>query len=227
MLKDMPWYDSYLLIIEGKERAEQELEEALEPKLKNESVKRFFESIGADYTKNELVTAEINRASEEAYAGDITKQYRDEINLANALEGAVTRLDYDSIKKLTYFREDPQYGDLISQIMFYIGIKKIETDYSYITKAYNAIILKYPMHNLGAFISGGEKYYIQYWESVKVCVENEQSSPNFPTIRGMVSEGIMNYQLMARQYENYGAYRQFLDTSRALVDKVNALISRN
>ncbi|WP_026522722.1 hypothetical protein [Butyrivibrio sp. VCB2001] len=225
MINDMPWYDSYIMIIEGRARAEQELKEATEPRLKNESVKRFFDSIGADYQKNELVTEEINRASEMAYYDDVTKQYRDEINFANALEKAVTEMDYDSIKKLSYYREDPQYGNLISQVMFYIGLKKIENDHSYILNAYLGLTAKYPMSDIGKFLSEGSKYYIQYWKSVRECVKNERNSSNFPMIRGIVNERIMNYQLMFNQYTSVVGYNSFINESRALISSISELIS--
>ncbi len=221
MLKDMPWYDYYLMILEGRERAKDELTVINTPKQKADSIRKFYESIGADYEKNRILVEHdkdlsdsIEEDSEEA------KQYKEDIHVADVLEKALNTMDEDSFQAVVRYRYNPKYSDLINQVLFYLGIRKVETDPYYITKAYNALLNRFNMQNIAEFIDNGARYYIQYWESVEVCVKKHSQSGNLAEIQQSIKERLFNFKLILQQYSRIDIYASFIKTVREHIDEI-------
>ncbi len=225
MLKDMPWYDYYLMILEGRDRAKDELAAINTPKQKLESVIKFYESIDANYEKNRILAEQANDLSETmSEEDDVAKQYKEDILVADCLEKALNTMDDESFQVVTRYRSNPKYSDLISQILFYLGIRKIETDPNYIVKAYNALINKFNMQNISEFLDGGAKYYIQYWESVGICVKKYYKAGNICEIESIVNERLFNFKLILQQYSRVEIYASFIEKVREHIDEIEKYI---
>ena len=52
----LPWHDNYILILEGKRIAEKDIEDLENPEKQFQRIKKFYENLGADYSKNNWLT---------------------------------------------------------------------------------------------------------------------------------------------------------------------------
>ncbi len=53
-MEKLPFYDDYMLLVEGKRVAEKEIVELENPEKQLERIKKFYQNIGADYSKNQV-----------------------------------------------------------------------------------------------------------------------------------------------------------------------------
>lgn len=167
IIKKLPWYNDYLMIQGSLTTIEKELDVLKKPEKHFNEIKTFYQEIGADYTKNEYLKNEDNREP----SGRIAElEYT--LKISNAIINAVEQQDDKSISALISFGNDGQYGNLMKQIKFYIGISKIKEEPALITDAYDAIVEKYPLNEIDLFRKEGAYYYLYYFQCVRFCVQN-------------------------------------------------------
>lgn len=207
----LPWYDNYILLLEGKKYAEASIEDLENPVKQLQRVKKFFNNLGADYTKNTILTqaeAKISLSNK----GDDSRlsQLKREVKVGIVIENAVRLQDDDSIKEMLIYKDDKRYEQLIKQLMFYIGISRIKVDPLHkrngsnktsLEEAYDAILKKYPPNGPSElFRSEGVNYYIYYFQCLRDCIKQNMDKPIFVELCGKVQDRCYNARLMLNNF---------------------------
>ena len=143
-MEKLPFYDDYMLLVEGKRVAEKEIVELENPEKQLERIKKFYQNIGADYSKNQWLTEAEENISETNRGEDSRMgQLKRDVRLGTVIENAVEKQDDDSLRSLNAYANNEMYADLVKQIMFYVGVCKVKSDPDYIEKAGTAIMKRY------------------------------------------------------------------------------------
>ena len=208
----LPWYETYIRILDGRSDVERQINDIEVPVKKLQRIKKFFENIGADYTKNAYVTqTEAEIAGSEGNSQAELERLKREVRFADALEKAVTKLDEPSIEILKSYMSDDRYGLFIkNDIFFYIGVSMTEKDISYIRKAYDGIYYKYPISDTVRFTDEGQYYYLYYFQCLKSLIRRYRDTEYFNMVCADARERCYNARLMFSSclndtYLSYGA----------------------
>lgn len=201
MIEKMPWYDTYMLLTEGKKAAEKEIEELENPEKQLQRVKKFYQNLGADYVRNQwLAQAEDDIIHLNCGQNSRLSQLKHEVRLGTAVEDAVVKQDDESIAALYAYKEDEAYRLLVNQIMFYIGVSKAGTDIDYIEKSCTAVMKKYSPDSTALFIQEGVYYYIYYLQCLQSFLKRYRMHPLFERVRQLAGGRCMNLKLLLHSY---------------------------
>ena len=197
----LPWHDNYILILEGKRIAEKDIEDLENPEKQFQRIKKFYEYLGADYSKNNWLTQveediSLTRNGEE---GRLV-QLKNEVKFANVLEKAVQKQDDESICALNIYRNDENYKTIIRQVMFYIGVSKVKSDPNFIKKAYDAICKNYPLERASVFVDEGVYYFVYYFQCIQGLIEKYNYITSNYDIRNQIRVRCYHAKLMLNSY---------------------------
>lgn len=175
----LPWYNTYTLIMDDRAAAINELETVGNPESQFQKIKKFYDNIGADCSKNYWIK-EYNKGLGLDDTEKLDKLQKI-IKFGYVVDTAIRNQDNDSIGELYAYRDNEQYKEFIKQLMFYLGVAKAQTDIQYIDKAYTAISRTYPINNLMLFKKEGAYYYEFYLLSLKICLSAYENEPDYKT----------------------------------------------
>lgn len=216
IIEKLPWYDEYNLILEGRRVAEKNIEDLENPEKQFQRVKKFYNNLGADYSKNSWINQVEEDISMTSKGEDSRlSQLKQEVRFGNILENAVQKQDDESISALNMYKDDEQYKQLISKIMFYIGVSKVKKEPDFIKKAYDGIYRKYPLEEVSAFVDEGVFYYIYYFQCLQVLEKKHKGRVLFDDIKAQMLDRCYNASLMLNKYS----------TDIYLADEVKLILS--
>lgn len=210
-IERLPWYDSYMLLMEEKKHAEIDIDDLENPEKQLKRVIKFFDNLGADYAKNKLIVqTEANISLSNKGKDSRLSQLKREVRAGSAIENAVRLQDDESIRTMLIYKDDEHYKQLIQQLMFYIGVSKVKDNPldkrmgSYKTimeEAYDAILKRYPPSGeISLFKSEGVDYYIYYFECLQECIKQRNKRSEFGELCDKVRERCYNARLMFNNY---------------------------
>lgn len=202
IIEKLPWYDNYMLILEGKRIAEIGIEDLENPEKQLQRVKKFFQNMGADYSRNQWISqveADITLLNK----GEDSRlsQLKREVRIGVVLENAIENQDDESIAALNTYKDDESYRQIVKQIMFYIGVSKVKKDPEFIKKAYYAIYRTYPLERAGLFIGEGANYYVYYFQCAQSCIKLYQNHSLYEDVKKQVKDRCYNAKLMFNGYQ--------------------------
>lgn len=199
----LPWYDNYMLILENKTEAEKGIEDLENPEKQLQRVKKFYQNLGADYTKNELlVEVEANISLSNSGEDSRLNQLKREVKIAKIIDNAIRIQDDESIAALNQYKDDETYRMLVKQIMFYIGVSKVKSEPAFIKRAYDAIYKTYPLSQTVRFNEEGVHYFIYYFQCLKACIQSFKSSSTYEDVRNAIKDRCYNARLMFKGYSS-------------------------
>jgi hypothetical protein len=197
IIKNLPWYDDYMLILEGRRCAEECIEKLKNPEKQLQRVKKFYENLGADYSKNDWIAQKDKDVSMTNKGEDsILSQYKRDVKAGNIVENAVQKQDDESIRALLMYKNDNRYGPFVGKIMFYIGVSKAKNEPDFIKKAYEGIYRRYPIEDAVPFIKEGVYYYIYYFQCLQILLKEHEGDD----IKHAVFDRCYNARLMFNSY---------------------------
>ncbi len=200
-MEKLPFYDDYMLLVEGKRVAEKEIVELENPEKQLERIKKFYQNIGADYSKNQwLIEAEENISETNRGEDSRMSQLKRDVRLGTVIENAVEKQDDDSLRSLNAYANNEMYADLVKQIMFYVGVCKVKSDPDYIEKAGTAIMKRYNPIEATLFAEEGVNYYIFYLHCMQICLKRYRNHSQYEIVKSKVSDRCMNLKLMLNRY---------------------------
>ena len=203
IIEKMPWYENYMLILERKRIAEKEIDDLENPEKQLLRVKKFYQNIGADYSKNQL----FSQAEDDIILSNKGKNSRlshlkREVKIANVMENAVSNQDDASIAALNAYKDDELYKQLVKQIMFYIGVSKVKKEPKFIKKAYDAIYKTYPLDRTVLFSEEGFYYYLYYFQCLQYCIKQYRNQMSFEDVKLKIKDRCYNAKLMFCNYQS-------------------------
>lgn len=203
IIERLPWHYKYMILTEGLKNIEKEIEALENPEKELQRVKKFYNNIGADYTKNRWI-CQVEEDITQLTKGSNSRlsQLKEEKRIGTVLEAAVTKQDNDSIAAINAYKDSETYKELVGQVMFYIGVSKVKKEPDYIRKAYDAIYKTYPMEKLSLFEEEGVYYYIYYFQCLQECVKRHQDSSDYYKIKEEAHMRCYNAKLMFNKYRN-------------------------
>lgn len=215
-IEKLPWYDNYILILEGRKTAEKEIEDLQNPEKQLQRVKKFYQNMGADHSKNQW----ISRAEEDIVflnRGESSRlsQLKREVKIGTVMEKAVTNQNDESIAALNAYKDDELYKLLVKQIMFYLGVSKVKKEPEFIKKAYSAIYKTYPLDRAVQFNEEGVYYYMYYFQCLQSCIKRYRNHSSYADIKIIAKERCYNARLMFNGYQS----------DMYISDKVNMVLS--
>lgn len=142
IIERQSWYDNYNFILERRRIAEKDIEDLENLEKQFQRVKKFYKSLGADYSKNNWLT-QVEKDISVTNKGEDSRlsQLKKEVNFGNILENAVLKQDDESINELKMYKENELYKPLIRKVIFYLGVTKIKKEPELIKKAYDLFVL--------------------------------------------------------------------------------------
>lgn len=199
----MPWYDNYMLILEGKRNAEKEIEDLENPEKQLQRVKKFYQNLGADYSKN-IFLLQVEEDITISNKGENSRlsQLKREVKIGTVMENAVRNQDDVSIAALNACKEDELYKPLIKKIMFYIGVSKVEKEPQFIKRAYDAVYKTYPLDRTALFSEEGVHYYSYYFHCLQSCIKRYRDQPSFEDVKSKVKDRCYNARLLFSGYRS-------------------------
>lgn len=199
----LPWYDNYMLILEGRRIAEKEIENLENPEKEFQRVKKFYHNLGADYSKNQLLSqVEEDITLSNKSENSRLSQLKREAKIGTVMENAVQNQDDASILALNAYKEDDLYKKVVKQIMFFIGVSKVKKEPEYIKKAYDAIYKTYPLDRTVLFSEEGVFYYSYYFQCIQSCIRQYRDQPSFEDVKMKVRDRCYNARLMFANYQS-------------------------
>jgi len=202
-IENLPFYDTYMLLVEGKRVAEKEIVELENPEKQLERIKKFYQNIGAVYTRNQwVVETESNISEMNSDEDSRLNQLQRTVRLGSIVENAVLKQDDESLKALNAYSSNESYSDLVRQIMFYVGVCKVEKDPEFIEKAGKAIMKRYSPYEATIFANEGVNYYIFYLQCLKKCLAHYRGDSQYEHVKDMVSDRCMNLKLMLSHFQD-------------------------
>ncbi len=200
-IEKLPFYDNYMLLVEGKRVAEKEIIELENPEKQLERVKKFYQNIGADYTKNQwLVETEENISETNRGEDSRMNQLKREVKIGSVVENAVEKQDDESLKALIAYGNSELYGDLVNKIKFYVGVCRVKSDPELIEKAGTAIMNRYDPLQATLFADEGVHYYIFYLQCLQACLKRHRNHSQYEQVKSKVSDRCMNIKLKLSRY---------------------------
>lgn len=197
----LPFYDNYMLLVEGKRVAEKEITELENPEKQLERIKKFYQNIGADYKKNRwLLETEENISFTNRGEDSRMSQLKKEVRLGTVLENAVTKQDDESLRALSAYGNNEAYSNLVKQIMFFVGVCKVKDDPEFIQKAGTAIMKRYNPIEATLFADEGVHYYVFYLQCLQSCLKRYRKHSMYVLVKEKVAERCMNFKLMLNPY---------------------------
>lgn len=197
----LPFYDNYMLLVEGKRTAEKEIVELENPEKQLERIKKFYKNLGADYSKNQwLAEAEENVSAANRGEDSRMSQLKREVRLGTIVENAVEKQDDESLRELNTYRYSEMYGNLVKQIMFYVGVCKVKSEPELIEKAGTAIMKRYDPIEAALFASEGVHYYRFYLQCLQTCLRRYRNHSQYETVKAKAAARCMNLKLMLNPY---------------------------
>lgn len=199
IIEKLPFYDDYMLLVEAKRVAEKEIVELENPEKQLERIKKFYQNVGADYTKNEWIVetewdiSETNRGED-----SLLNRLKQDVLLGSVVENAVEKQDDESLSALNAYRSNEMY--LVKQIMFYVGVCKAKSDPEFIEKAGTAIMDRYSPAEATLFAEEGVYYYIFYLQCLQTCLKRYRGHSQYEQVKRKVAERCMNLKLMLNHY---------------------------
>jgi hypothetical protein len=201
IVEKLPWYDDYNLVIEGRRLAKQGIEDIENPEKQLQRIKKLYNSIGAEYTKNTWITkAEEDLSNVNVGEDSRLSQLRREVKFANILEAAVQKQDDQSLTALCTYKNDDRYRQLIKNVMFYVGVTKVKNDPEFILNAYLGISATYSPDKASLFIEEGVYYYIYYFQCLQCLNEKYVGQATYNDVRNRINDRIYNARLMFNSY---------------------------
>lgn len=203
IIEKLPWYDSYILILEGRRAAEKGINDLENPEKQLQRVKKFYKNLGADYSKNHwLAQAEeeisvLNKGEDSRFS-----QLKQEVKFGTVLENAVQKQDDESIRALCVYKDDELYVQLINQIMFYIGVSKVKKEPEFIKKAYDGIYKTYSLERAALFAKEGVYYYIYYFQCLQVLIKKYKKRASYEDVCMLIKDRCYNAKLMLNRYQS-------------------------
>ena len=201
IIEKLPWYDDYILILEGSRIAEKGIEDLENPEKQLQRVKKFYKNLGADYTKNSWL-AQVEQDISMTNRGEDSRlsQLKREVKFGNILENAVQKQDDESISAFNMYREDELYAQLIKRIMFYIGVSKVKKEPDFIKKAYDGVYKTYPLEKASIFADEGVFYYVYYFQCLQVLIKKHKGRVSYEDIKTQIQDRCYNARLMLNRY---------------------------
>lgn len=197
----LPFYDNYMLLVEKKRVAEKEIIELKNPEKQLERIKKFYQNIGADYSKNQwLMEKEENISATNRGEDSRMSQLKGDVRLGTIVESAVEKQDNESLKALSAYRGNEMYCNLVKQIMYYVGICKVKSDSEFIKKAGEAIVRDYKPTEAKKFADEGVHYYIFYLRCLQTRLKSYRNDPQNELVKENVSERCTTFRLMLNRY---------------------------
>lgn len=201
MIEKLPFYDNYMLLVEGKRDAEKEIVDLENPEKQLERIKKFYQNIGADYTKNRwMMDAESHIAQTNRGENSRMNQLKRDVHLGNVVENAVEKQDDESLRALNAYSGNEMYSNLVRQIMFYVGVCKVKSDPDFIERAGTAIMNRYSPLEATIFTNEGVHYYILYLQCLQACLKRYTNHSQYEQVKSKVSDRCMNLKLMLSRY---------------------------
>lgn len=225
IIEKLPWYDDYMLILEGKRIAEKGIEDLENPEKQLQRIEKFYLNIGADYLKNQwILQVEENITYLNRGENSRLKQLKREVKFGSAIENAVNNQDDDSIVALSTYKDEELYRRVVKQVMFYIGVSKVKNDPNFIKKAYDAIYRTYPLSTTALFIEEGVYYYIYYFQCVQEFVKRYKSHSQHEDIKQKIKDRCYNAKLMISCYRSDMYMSAEIEQIFAEITKLESLI---
>lgn len=202
-IEKLPWYDNYMLILEGRRIAEKEIEDLQNPEKQLQRVKKFYQNIGADYSKNRWL-AQMEENIFLLTKGESSRlgQLKREAKIGIVMENAVKNQNDESVAALYAYKDDELYKQLVKQIMFYLGVSKVKKEPEFIKKAYDAVYRKYPLDSTVLFSKEGVYYYVYYFQCLQSCINRYQNHSSFEDIKTKAKDRCYNAKLMFNEYQS-------------------------
>jgi hypothetical protein len=197
IVENLPWYEDYIFVIEGRRLAEQEIEDIENPEKQLQRIKKLYKSIGAEYSKNSWiikVEEDLNAAND----GENSRlaELKREVKFATVIENALQKQDDQSLAALCVYKDDERYKQLIKNVMFYIGVSKTKSDPEFIIKAYKGISDMYSLDKISLFVEEGAYYYLYYFQCLKTLNEKYRGKPSYNEVGAKIKERCYNARLM-------------------------------
>ncbi len=220
-IENLPFFDNYMLLVEGKRVAEKEIIEIENPEKQLERIKKFYQNLGADYTKNQwMVEVESNISETNMGEDSRMNQLKSEVRLGSVVENAVKKQDVESLKALSAYGNNEMYSDLVRQIMLYVGCCWVKNDPERIEKVGIAIMRDYNPSDAALFINEGVHYYIFYLQCLQICLKHFRNQPQYEQVKAKVSYRCLNLKLMLSQYTD----DQYIDNEvKSILMEVSAV----
>lgn len=199
IIENLPFYDDYMELVEAKRVAEKEIVELENPEKQLERIKKFYQNVGADYTKNEWIV----ETERDISGGEerLLNRLKQDVRLGSVVENAVKKQDDESLNALDAYYNDKWY--LIDEIMFYVGVCKAKSDPEFIEKAGKAIMDRYDLDEEAALFSyEGVYYFIFYLQCLQTCLKRYRGHSQYEQVKRKVAERCMNLKLMLNKYTN-------------------------
>lgn len=216
IIEKLPWYDDYILVLEGRRISEKEIEDLENPEKQLQRVKKFYKNLGADYLKNNwVVQAEEHIVTMNKGEHSRLSQLKREVKFTNALENAVQKQDDESIHALNIYKDNELYRQLIRRVMFYIGVSKAKKEPEFIKKAYDGVYKTYPLEKASAFADEGVYYFVYYFQCLQVLIKKHKGRVSYEDIRNQIRDRCYNAKLMLNRYS----------TDMYLADEVQLILS--
>jgi len=201
IIEKLPWYEDYILILEGCRISEKRIKDLENPEKQLQRVKKFYKNLGADYAKNgwlEQVEEDIFNSNK---GEDIRLSHlKREVKFGTILENAVQKLDDESISALNAYKDDELYKPLIRKVMFFIGVSKAKKEPEFIKKAYDAIYKTYPLERISLFAEEGVYYFIYYLQCLRVLIKQYKNRVYYVDICVQIRDRCYNAKLMLNRY---------------------------
>lgn len=200
-MENLPFYDEYMHLVESKRDAEKEIVELENPEKQLERIKKFYQNIGADYSKNQWLTEAEENISETNRGEDSRmSQLKRDVKLGTVVENAVEKQDDDSIRALNAYGNNEMYADLVRQIMFYIDVCKVKNDPDSIEEVCKKIIERYNPIKATLFAEEGVNYYIFYLKCMQICLKRYRNHSQYENVKSKVWDRCLNLNLMLIHY---------------------------
>ena len=200
-IEKLPFYYDYMLLVGYKKVAEKEIVELENPEKQLDRIIKFYQNIGADYSKNQWLTEAEENISETNKGEDSRmSQLKRDARLGTVVENAVEKQDDDSLRALSVYANNEMYADLVKQIMFYVGVCKVKSDPDYIDKAGTAIMKRYNPIEAALFAEEGVNYYIFYLQCMQICMKRYRNHSQYEIVKNKISDRCLNLKLMLNRY---------------------------
>lgn len=201
IIEKLPWYDDYILVLEGRRISEKEIEDLENPEKQLQRVKKYYENIGADYSKNTwVVQAEEHIVTTNKGEDSRLSQLKREVKFGNVLENAVQKQDDESIHALNIYKDNERYRQIIRKVMFYIGVSKAKEDPDFIKKAYDGVYKAYPLEKASSFADEGVYYFVYYFQCLQVLIRKYKGRVSYEEIKDQIRDRCYNAKLMLNRY---------------------------
>lgn len=201
IIERLPWYENYMQLIVERKNKVQEINEMENPGKQFQRIKKFYENLGAEYTKNSWLIqeeAEISKKNEDERIK--LRQLKEEVMFVNILENVICQRDDESINALRKYEKHELYNRLTEKVMFYLRVSKAKTEPDSIKDAYDAIKKNYPLENVRLFLFEGAYYYYYYFQCLQWLIKKYKGSESDEYIKIQIQKYCSNTKLMLNRY---------------------------